>query len=433
VLVLSGRVRGGRPLDAALPGACRVSADPWAVRYQDQRGQDTAPLAPFAISAQLDAVHQTFARWFGADYDLAALDAVLAAAAAERLGGDPPWLQVVGGSGAAKTETVMALAGAGAVVVSSLTGEAALLSGTSAKERAKDAHGGLLRRVGDRGVLVVKDFTSVLSMSRDSRAEVLAALREVYDGRWERYVGTDGGQTLTWAGRVVVVGAVTSAWDAAHSVVAAMGDRFVLVRFSSKDNRAAAGRRALANVGHESAMRTELAAMVGELLGKVDEGADVPLTEDETETVLALADLVTLARTAVARDQQGEPAFAHEPEMPTRFAKQLAQLARGALALGMARVDALALAVRCAGDSMPPLRLRVLCDVAGNPDTSTSDAAKRLQLPRRTVDRTLQELHLLGLLVLDQAGTRWIYRLGGEVSTVALAKLRRNGEGGQGP
>jgi len=39
---------------------------------------------------------------------------------------------------------------------------------------------------------------------------MLAALREVYDGRWERNVGTDGGQTLTWTGRIAVVGAVTT-------------------------------------------------------------------------------------------------------------------------------------------------------------------------------------------------------------------------------
>ena len=33
-------------------------------------------------------------------------------------------------------------------------------------------------------------------MNRDTRAKVLAALREVYDGRWDRNVGTDGGRTL---------------------------------------------------------------------------------------------------------------------------------------------------------------------------------------------------------------------------------------------
>src|SRR5262249_55788225 len=150
--------------------------------------------------------------------------------ATETLGGDPAWLLVVGGSGAAKTETIAAL---GAVTVSTISGEAALLSGTPAKSRAKDATGGLLKDIGPSGLLAIKDFTSILSMNRDTRALVLAALREIHDGRWFRNVGTDGGRTLRWEGRLIVVGAVTTAWDAAHQVVATMGDRFLLVRLAA--------------------------------------------------------------------------------------------------------------------------------------------------------------------------------------------------------
>jgi hypothetical protein len=207
------------------------------------------------ISGSLADVHDTYLQWLGDDYDLGALNVVLCAAAAEKLSGDPPWVLVVGGSGAAKTETVAPLTGAGAVTVSTITGEAALLSGTPAKSRAKQATGGLLRSIGSSGTLVVKDFTSILSMNRDTRALVLAALREIYDGHWTRNVGTDGGATLTWRGRLVVIGAVTTAWDAAHQVVSTMGDRFVLVRLRTGDHRRAAGRQAMANVGGEVQMR----------------------------------------------------------------------------------------------------------------------------------------------------------------------------------
>jgi RNA polymerase sigma-54 factor len=41
-------------------------------------------------------------------------------------------------------------------------------------------------------MIVIKDFTTILTMDRNLRGPVLAALREVYDGRWERYVGVDG-------------------------------------------------------------------------------------------------------------------------------------------------------------------------------------------------------------------------------------------------
>src|SRR5579862_1054465 len=104
--------------------------------------------------SSLAAVHDVFTRWLGASYDLDAIDAVLATAAAEQLGGDPLWLLLLSGSGAAKTETVQPLAGAGAIVTSTITSEGALLSGTPARDKTKDATGGLLRRLGDRGLLV---------------------------------------------------------------------------------------------------------------------------------------------------------------------------------------------------------------------------------------------------------------------------------------
>lgn len=392
------------------------------------------PSPPSAKSGQLLAeVHATFRRWFGDKYDLGALDAVLAAAAAQRLGGDPCWLLVIGGSGAAKTETIMPLTGAGAEVVSTITGEAALLSGTSEKERAADSHGGLLRQLGSEGILVIKDVTSILSMSRDARAEVLAALREIHDGRWERHVGTDGGRTLVWTGRLVVVGACTTAWDSAHSVVATMGDRFVVVRFNSREHRRDSGRQALRNVNREPEMRHQLAAAIEKLVGEIDPDIPVILDDREVDTILDLADVVTLARTAVERDYSGNVVQAHAPEMPTRYAKQLGQIARGAVAIGMNRADALAVACRCARDSMPPLRRDVLLDVAGNPLSNTSAVTKRVQLPRKTVDRALQELHLLGLLTLDEEpwgnGVRWVYSLADDIDPAALEKLARNGRG----
>ena len=129
------------------------------------------------------------------------------------------------------------------------------LSATPRRERNKKATGGLLRKIGDRGVLVIKDVTSILSADRNTRASVLAAIREIYDGRWERNVGTDGGATLTWTGRIVIVGASTTAWDAAHAVVATMGDRFVLLRPKTNTGRKKAGRGAIRNTGDEIAMR----------------------------------------------------------------------------------------------------------------------------------------------------------------------------------
>lgn len=381
--------------------------------------------AELARQTGLANTHLVFHRWLGAEYDTGSLDAVLAVAACDQLGGDPPWLLLVSGSGNAKTETVSALAGIGAHITSTITSEGALLSATPAREKGRGATGGLLRKIGDHGVLVIKDFTSVLSMNRDLRASVLAALREVHDGRWERNVGVDGGKTLTWQGRIVLIGAVTTAYDSAHAIIAAMGDRFALVRVSSTTGRITAGRQALSNVDHEIEMRAELAEAVQSLLEYQFDEKRALLDGDDMDALLSVANLVTLARTAVERDYQGNVIDAHAPEMPTRFAKMLGQIMRGSLAIGMAHERGLATAVRVAGDSMPPLRLAILADLLDHPHSTTTDVRKRLQRPHNTVDRELQALHLLGLLQQHQeeGRTGWRYVLSELVEQSALKTL----------
>ena len=144
-------------------------------------------------------------------------------------------------------------------------------------------------------------------------------------------------------------------------------------------------------------MRAELASAVSAVLARVDT-RPVELEHEERERLLRAADLVTRARTAVMRDARGNVTDAHAPEMPTRFARQLMQLVRGGVAIGMSVEEAMGLAVRCARDSVPPLRLAILVDLADHPGSLVSDVRKRLQKPHNTIDRELQALHVLGLV-----------------------------------
>lgn len=84
----------------------------------------------------------------------------------------------------------------------------------------------------------MKDFGSVLAQNRDARASALAALREVYDGSWTRAVGTDGGRLLEWSGKVGLIAGGTPSYDRHHAVIAALGDRFILVRLADFEHDA---------------------------------------------------------------------------------------------------------------------------------------------------------------------------------------------------
>ncbi|MGH3971040.1 MAG: DUF3854 domain-containing protein, partial [Mycobacterium sp.] len=270
----------------------------------------------------LDDAHKVFKKWLGEDYDTDALDACLAAAAVEQLDGDPLWLLIVSGSSNAKTETVQPFRSVGGLVVGNISSEAALLSASPKHEHAKDATGGLLRQLGSAGLLVIKDVTSILSMDHVTRGRVLAALREIYDGYWVRNVGAEGGRTIPWTGRIAIIGAVTTAWDTHHTVIASMGDRFLLLRMDSTDepSRIAAGLRAIGNTGDEVAVRAELAGAVAGVIAGMDH-EPIRLADAETRVIVAAADLVTRARTAVEYSMAGDIIDAHALEMPARCAK----------------------------------------------------------------------------------------------------------------
>src|ERR1039458_3072536 len=281
-------------------------------------GLSTDPALPPPKPRSLAEVEAVHARWFG-DTDPIPLRAVLGTYAAHKLPGDPVWLLLVGGSGIGKTEVLISLDDCPGVVTVSTVTEAGFLSGTSSKERSEDASGGLLRQIGERGVLVLKDFTSILSMNRDTRAAVIAALREIHDGQWSRHVGVDGGLSLNWSGKIGVVAGCTTAWDSAHAVLSAMGDRFIICRLPEVDGEGI-GERALGQVGQEVDMRTEMREAVAGLFAADSQPAHV-LGDDRKRQAPVPATLVARARSPVERDYQGEICLVLDAEAPTRLVK----------------------------------------------------------------------------------------------------------------
>ena len=173
-------------------------------------------------------------------------------------------------------------------------------------------------------------------------------------------------------------------------------------------------------------MRAELADMVGTLLADI-RSDKLELTPNDRDTLFALADVITFARTAVEMDYKGDVIDAHEPEAPTRFAKQLFQVMRGAMAIGLDHDAARRLAVRCAHDSIPPFRLRLLTDIAANPMATTSEIRHRLNKPLSSVKRQLEGLQVLDLLSarsVSENGNIWLeWSLGKRLNGAGLHEV----------
>ena len=192
----------------------------------------------------------------------------------------------------------------------------------------------------------------------------------MYDGRWDRKIGSDGGREITWTGKCGMIAACTGVIDKAHAVVAAMGTRWVFVRLE-KASPSHLAKSALSQVGREKQMRDELASAVRDLL------SDLPGQPHRLEPVedglVALACLVSQARSATMRDARGEIDLVLDPEAPTRLIKRLGQLWRACGLLGLDYRKSWEVVTRAGFDSIPMLRGSVIRCLAkaGRTDTST--------------------------------------------------------------
>jgi hypothetical protein len=307
--------------------------------------------------------------------------------------GDPVWLLVVGATGSGKTELVDSLLDLPRMFSVGTLTEAALLSGSPKREKAADASGGLLRKIGSFGFLVMKDFTTVLSMSGEIRAPLLAALREIHDGHWSRNVGVDGGRSLEWRGKCVLIGGCTPTIDQHHGLMATMGERFLFSRMLPMKEELQAD-RAMQHVSHEDEMRKALRNAVNGLFSSVrhDTGE---FDEAARTRMAALATFVARARSGVERDRHyREIELIPASEMPGRLARSLRCLFHGLQNIGVPDEECWNLASSVGLDCIPDVRRKALKYLFANSEKplETGDIAEGLAYPTSTARRVLEDL-----------------------------------------
>ena len=113
------------------------------------------------------------------------IDCILATAISSLMPGDPLWLFVVAPPGGTKTELIRGFKGPHVYSVDTLTPQA-LLSGLKGKAGEKlDILDDL-----DGKLLIIKDFTAILTKPQRVRDELFGRLRAVYDGNLEAAFGS---------------------------------------------------------------------------------------------------------------------------------------------------------------------------------------------------------------------------------------------------
>jgi hypothetical protein len=283
----------------------------------------------------------------------------LGAIAANLLEDEPLWLGLIGPSSSAKTELLKSVSHLSYAHVVETFSPAGLLSRSSKKSRVFGATGGVLKKLGQFGVLLFMDFGSVLSLRQDPQAEMVAALRRVYDGRYSRQLGSDGGVTLEWQGKAGCIFGATQKYDSHHVVTGTLGDRFLLTRISALPDEQM--EKCQLQLGERTSAAQELAQAAQDLIGALPDPPPAPERMNATEYV-ALKQAVRLAirlRAGVVRDSyRRDIDDVHEPEGPARFILVLQQLFAGLVLIGVPRDEADRVIKQVAFDSAPRQRLK---------------------------------------------------------------------------
>jgi hypothetical protein len=317
--------------------------------------------------------------------------------AAHRLDGATVWPMLVAPPGSLKTELLNGLKDLPNVhFVDQLTPQTFLSGQIPDPLNPTKISASLLHRIGAEGVMVVPDFSTMLSGKGDTRDKIFADMRRIYDGQLRKEFGTaDPDVKREWQGRLTIIVAVTPAIDTYtySSVFQSLGERFVMVRWPRSGGLATA--LAAMNQDNKEAKR-ELNDAVKKLM------SDLPAIEPQIPRELQIqiayiSELTVIARTAVSRSSYGAKEITNipEPESATRLPQQLAQLAKGSALLdGRAETSQLdaALVRRAAFDCINPTRSKILRGLFAGAKP------KDLGVPGSTLSYAMDDLEALGLI-----------------------------------
>lgn len=292
-------------------------------------GQEVEDEVTYKGKLSHDDVYAMFGKWFHMrnENPLAIMFGTILANVA--IVGDPIWLFMVAPPGGMKSALMMAL------TESKMTHFTSSLSPRSLASGAITVSGrdpSLIPKL-DGKVLIVKDFTTILTMHPTARDEIFGQLRDVYDGKFAREFAN--GVERRYDSKFGILAGVTPNIDAFSSLHAGLGERFLKYRFErtlqpmDEEQRIA---KAISNINQEDRMYQELKPIARDFLrqrGRVK--VDPVLPADINAKLIALSMVIARMRGVVHRDTYRADIVHSKAtyEVGTRMGKQLAKLAYG--------------------------------------------------------------------------------------------------------
>jgi len=255
------------------------------------------------------------------------LDVMFGAIFANRFAADPLWLFIVAPPGGSKSELLMSLKDAPLIHVATTMTPQTLVSGFNF---AGGGDPSLIPKLNGK-TLIVKDFTTILSMNPGEREEIFGIFRDAYDGEISKPFGN--GVVRSYHSRFGIVAGVTPIIDK-YTANSILGERFIRyrIRQSGKINVGTEViLRALQNIAKEMEMRSLLKSTAKQVLDRPVNLTHVPkLRPIFMNRLMKLSQWVASLRGCVDKDKyNGIIAYRPTSEIGTRLAKEFATLAIG--------------------------------------------------------------------------------------------------------
>jgi len=320
---------------------------------------------------------------------------VCAVIISNRADGDPVWLMLIGPSSGGKSEAINATMGLSFVhQISTLTSNTFLSGMTNNAQETS-----LLHEIGS-GVIAMKDFTTILSIPRETQAAIMGQLREVFDGHLTKRTGT--GKKLEWKGKINLLAGSTEKINLVEGMYAEMGTRWINYVLAPQDRKLTT-QRALENNQYIHELRAKIqegfTEYIDHMIQKLPETMP-PLTKEVMDNIIEVADFSSEARSPVQRNFKGEMTFVLSSEMPMRLASQLKTLAHVFICMNdltNLRKDHELIIYKIALDSIPKVRRQALRVLAKYDKITTAGLASELNFPTSTARMWLEDLNARGM------------------------------------
>ncbi len=191
--------------------------------------------------------------------------------------------------------------------------------------------------VSGNALVLIPDFTVMASMRRETRGEIMGQLRRIYDGQFEKKVGTR--VTKIWTGKLSLLAATTPVIDKYTSIDSALGERFIQLNWRSNDTPGR-GKFAL-DMMMKKLQGFKVKGPMQKLIQQLFAEADpvlliLPMTHPVMDRLAALSELIAEGRTSVYGNMVDNKFIVSETSMPEdvyRIIQQFYSLMSGIAAI----------------------------------------------------------------------------------------------------